>query len=260
MNKTLWKNAKYVNRARYFDYETKMFQRDDVWYYKYGKNKKRAMLSVSTWLKAYNKIKLADIPFQTLEQARIEGQALMFWIEYIFKNKIKNIGDLNYESQKIQEMVFSVVQCLIDNNMKIVAVEKHITNGYWHGYIDLLVKEREEQLFNIIEIKTRTGFEIRETDILQLIAYKKIMNFAGTCWIMVVDKTTRTAQLNRIDTNRKYYLVDEIINTPLKALNMKDYCLPYKTKTGDLELYEEVKNSSLEHLRQCFFGIKKEIS
>lgn len=248
MNKQQWDNSKYLNRAVHYDYEQHMFQRDDIWFYKYGKNKKRPLLSLSSWLKTYNKIKLADIPFQILEQARVEGSALMYWLEYIWKNKIKNIDDLNYESQKIQEMVFSVIQCLIDNNFKIVAIEKHVTNGYWHGYIDLIVKNKL-QLFSLVEIKTRTGFEVRDTDTLQLLVYKKIINFSGSCYVMVVDKTTRTAKLFKQDTLRKYELLSNVVNRPLEALNLKDYAMYMHKKTGNIELYNTVKNSSLDELR-----------
>lgn len=257
MNKQQWENAKYLNRVVHYDYEQHIFQKDDTWYYKYGKNKKRPMLSVSTWLKAYNKIKLDGIPHQTLEVARIEGQALMYWLEFIWKNKIKDISSLNYESQKIQEMVFGVIQCLIDNNLKIVAIEKHITNGFWHGYIDLVVKDKS-QLFSIVEIKTRSGFEVRDTDTLQLLVYKKIINFSGACYVMVVDKITRTAKLFKQDTLRKFELLSNIINRPLEALNMKEYAMYMHSKTGDIELYNLVKNSDLNYLRSNL--VRKEIN
>lgn len=257
MNKEQLKMAKYVNRIAHYDYEQHMFQRDDVWYYKYGKNKKRALLSFSTWLSAYNKIKLDGIPNNTLEIARIEGSALMFWLEYIWKNKIKDISTLNYESQKIQEMVYGAIQCLIDNNFKIVAIEKHITNGYWHGFVDLIVKDKS-QLFHIIEIKTRSGFEVRDTDTLQLLVYKKIMNFSGGCYVMVVDKITRTAKLFKQDTLRKFELLSNVINRPLEALNMKEYAMYMHSKTGDMNLYEIVKNSDLNYLRSNL--LKKEIN
>lgn len=247
MNKQQWENAKYLKRVINYDYEQHMFQSDDVWYYKFGK-KKRPMLSLSTWMKAYNKIKLADIPFQILEQARVEGQALMFWLNYIWKNKIKEIGDLNYESQKIQEMVFGVIQCLIDNKLKIVAIEKHITNGFWHGYIDMVVKDRVG-LHSLVEIKTRTGFEVRDTDTLQLLVYKKIINFSGACYVMVVDKITRTAKLFKQDTLRKFELLSNVINRPLESLNMKEYTMYMHKKSGDIKLYEDVKNYDLSYLR-----------
>lgn len=259
MNKQQWDNAKYLNRVVHYDYESHMFQRDDVWYYKYGKNKKRAMLSFSTWLKAYNKIKLDGIPFQTLEQARIEGQALMFWLDYIWKNKIKDIGNLNYESQKIQEMVFGVIQCLIDNKFKIIAIEKHITNGFWHGYIDMIVKDKVG-LISLIEIKTRSGFEVRDTDTLQLLLYKKIINFVGSCYVMVVDKITRTAKLFKQDTLRKFELLSNVVNRPLEALNMKEYAMYMHKKSGDIELYNTVKNSDLSYLRSNLLSNRKEIN
>lgn len=258
MNKQQWENAKYLKRVINYDYEQHMFQRDDVWYYKFGK-KKRAMLSFSTWLKAYNKIKLADIPFNILEQARIEGQALMYWLNFIWKNKIKDIGNLNYESQKIQEMVFGVIQCLIDNKLKIVAIEKHITNGFWHGYIDMIVKDRVG-LHSLVEIKTRTGFEVRDTDTLQLLVYKKIINFSGACYVMVVDKITRTAKLFKQDTLRKFELLSNVINRPLEALNMKDYAMYMHKKSGDIKLYENVKNYDLDYLRKNLISNTKEIN
>lgn len=257
MNKQQWENAKYLKRVINYDYEQHMFQRDEVWYYKFGK-KKRAMLSLSTWMKAYNKIKLADIPFNILEQARIEGQALMFWLDYIWKNKIKDIGNLNYESQKIQEMVFGVIQCLIDNKLKIVAIEKHITNGFWHGYIDMIVKDRVG-LHSLVEIKTRSGFEVRDTDTLQLLVYKKIINFSGACYVMVVDKITRTAKLFKQDTLRKFELLSNVINRPLEALNMKEYSMYMHKKSGDIKLYEEVKNYDLDYLRKNLINKKEKI-
>lgn len=246
MNKQQWNNTRYLNRVVNYDYEQHMFNKNDVWYYKYGKNKKRVLLSYSTWMSTFNKIKFDGIPTQILETAANDGKAVMFWLEYIYTNRIKDIDKLNYESQKIQEMVFGVIQLLIEKKWRIIAVEKHITNGYWHGYIDLIVKDASS-LIHLIEIKTRTGYELRNTDILQLMVYKKIINSYGDIYVMIIDKITRVPKLNRFDSRKYYELITKIINRPLEAMEMKDYALYLQKKSGDMELYNAVKDMDLSY-------------
>lgn len=159
------------------------------------------LLSVSSVLAPFMKVSMGNIPHNILEIAKVEGIETMKSLEYWFKNKIKDTNNIDFLSEKVKLMFHSVLQCLLDNEMKVQEVEKHITNSYWHSYIDCIVRDKNYNLA-IIEIKTRSNDEIRETDILQVVTYARLIG-ANQAYIMICNKKTMVSKLHKINVYSK---------------------------------------------------------
>lgn len=152
---------------------------------------KTPLLSWSTFSSWTSKLKLATVPNWVVENARNEGIQFMETLQDIYKKQIKNFNDYQWPSDKIKYMILSFIDCLVMNQMKIIDVERHITNGYWHGYVDVIVERKiaNTKHICIIEVKTRSDWTVRETDRLQVGVYGEIMgcNYSH-CYVAIVNK------------------------------------------------------------------------
>lgn len=164
------------------------------------------LLSVSTLLKGLNSVRFAVVPKSILETAQQEGQAVTEWLQYIHENEVRyeQAEQLDYSSEKVKQMVLSVFRYLAANDLRIMYVEKHISNGRIHGFIDLVVMDKKRCLVTLLEIKTRGNNEVYDSDILQLATYGRMLSKEYLpCYILIVNKRTFEVTTKQVKLNAK---------------------------------------------------------
>lgn len=216
------KNAQRMREVLATNFDAFITRKEEGSYF--GSN---LLLSCSKWLKNANDITFSGVPASKLEQARMEGQQLMYWLQYIIDNKITKIDELNYESEVVRLMVYEVVKTLAKHNFKIRAVEKHVSNERWHGFIDLICFNSVEQKYYIFELKTRNESKPRITDGIQLHLYRRIIGGVDKIplILMVVNKKKMETTMWKPDGRTFGSIINKVINEPLKILGKEKYCI-----------------------------------
>lgn len=185
---------------------------------------KTPLLSVSSVLRPIFDIKLATIPSMTLETTRLEGQDLMRQLEHLWKSKNSNIAQYDYMSERVRLMFYALVQCLSENRFKIKYVEKHVTDGKWHGYIDLIVREKANLNNALVEIKTRSDEnDLRDTDIAQIQAYANMIG-ARSCrkYVIIISRKSFKAKLYKVGYHEGARRL-KVINNYLETFGLEKY-------------------------------------
>lgn len=179
------------------DFEKTMKFNGEKWFFG-----SRQLLSFSSFLKPLLDIKLGNIPEHILSETAVEGQDIMKWLEHLHKTKDVKMSDYDFVSERSRLMFYSLIDLLKERNIIIKDVEKHVHNGYWHGYIDMIGYDRERNRYALIEIKTRSNHEIRNTDILQLLTYSSIVGDAYcTKYLITINRKDFSAKLHIINKN-----------------------------------------------------------
>ena len=184
----------------------------------------KPLLSFSSFTNAITKIKLANIPPLILEQKRQVGSDVMKYLKMIIDNKITDLDEISWPNIKTRMIVESIIRTLVENKFKIECVELCITNNYWYGYIDVIFKYKVENstspryLYGVMEIKTRSSFEVRDSDILQTKIYNTILgNSRWRTILLIVNDKTYESKLIEMDWKDKRS--KEVIRTTNKYLN-----------------------------------------
>lgn len=166
----------------------------------YHKDSGRRLLSWSTTISPFVKPIFETIPEHYVEGARVRGQELMTNLERVFKDNITNLNDIAFSETIDKQMLSSLLQSYMKFNIKTAAVEKCFVNdkNMKYGYIDSIVKYRGVYFIN--EIKTRSKFEIRATDLLQLCFYNSITE--GRFHLMLTIVNTKTAEVKHFRVPR----------------------------------------------------------
>lgn len=202
--------ASIIKKILKFDFENIVEKFKDHWKLK-GASK--MLISVSSLLKLANDYKYYPVPNHILENSRNHGLEVMRLLKEIFDNRIEDVNNLlgNYNDKKT---VRAIIDFLIENNFKVLAVEKMITNGSFIGFIDLIVVRRNPKKYNeyfIIEIKCRNSHEPTLQDKMQCSFYSKML-WTVPVYLLIIDKD------NKISFTRIKNRCNESGDTALKWL------------------------------------------
>lgn len=136
------------------------------------KKKNQPLLSPSTLCHTISKFNMAKVPDFILETRREIGSNIMENLEYMFKNKIYDTSMLN-TNERDRKMINYLVDWLMENKIKVLSVEKFITNGVFCGFVDIIVSWNG--VVCALELKCRNKHEVRFTDMVQSIIYSKLL-------------------------------------------------------------------------------------
>lgn len=176
----IWKTK--LRKVAKFDYLSLVEKKAD--HYRM-KNKSAMLISPSMLLSTVNKIDYDGLNNSFgLMEARAHGTEIMRILKEIFDMRITDINAVS-GSVNDKKSASAIIEFLIENEIKVWAVEKFITNGFFCGFVDLLV------VWNgipcIFEIKSRQEHEITEKDLFQVEIYSRIL--ARTpCYILTIDR------------------------------------------------------------------------
>lgn len=187
---------------------------------------KTPLLSFSTFTSWVKKLEMWDIPDIHLENARATGILFMETLEDVF-NKKPNFKTYDWPSSQIKYMVLSFLDTLAINKLKIIDVERHITDGRWHGYIDVVVKHTRTQQVGFIEVKTRATDKVNILDKLQVATYAYTVGGVNLscCYVAVINKKTFKTSIYKASRALKSI---NVINKFLVALDKEEYKLNQK--------------------------------
>lgn len=146
------------------------------------KKKNRPLLSPSTLCYTISKYNMCKIPDFILEPRRELGSNLMENLKHMFENKIYDTSNININDRD-RNMLNHLVDWLMENKIRILAVEKFITNGVFCGFMDVVVSWNS--VVCILEIKCRNKQDIRFTDIVQSVIYSRMLSVP--CYIVMID-------------------------------------------------------------------------
>lgn len=207
----------------------------------YGKRTKKRLMSVSGFSNYLNNFKFEGIPHWILDNAKEFGSQVMTSMGLILdnKDKIKTYGDLDDYcfTQDVADCCKEILRTLTAQDLRLKAVDKWVTNGYWEGVIDFIVREKTNQTresnVRLIEFKTRNSDELRETDILQIAIYKclvepfKLSNRSTTrttpIEVWVYNKKTKKITTYKIGKKFESYILK--LNNWLVMYGLKEYKL-----------------------------------
>lgn len=200
----------------------------------------KPLLSFSTFTSWIKKLDLWKIPENTLENARNVGTLFMETLQDIWKTK-PDFKKYNWPTEQIRFMVLSFLDNLAINRLKIIDVERHITNGHWHGYIDVVCKNLKTQQVCFVEIKTRSTDKVEILDKLQVLTYGKICGGlnASQCYVAVVNKKTFKTSLYKA---REMYKTLSIVNKFLVCIGKEEYKLDKKIVNNYEKSFKQKKD------------------
>lgn len=215
-------NNKIMKEVLKTDYE-KLMTFDGV---KYFMNKK-PLLSWSTSNKGLSEMIYYTIPKETMMLVQDEGKAIMYYLEMVANKEVKDLKQIDFMSEKVKKMFYALMQCFIDNELTLLAVEKHVANEYWHGYIDCIVRQANG-LVSIVEIKTRSNYDVRKTDLMQLMVYNSIISSKNLSKLLIiVNRKTFGAEVFQIN-HRECKSYASKLNAWLEVLGLDKYKLAIK--------------------------------
>lgn len=185
-----------------------------------GSTKK--LISPSSILKPFREWKFFGIPSNTLEQRRNDGSVLMRYLEEIFITKNTNINALPITAKQKKDL-HNLFQFFIEHNIKLVAVEKPITNGIVYGIVDCIVKKDTD--YYVMEIKLRNNLKIENTDRFQASVYANLLEIPalvvcladnGQIAMEEIKKTTFSKHLKSISDIYKTFGIELEFKQKLK--------------------------------------------
>lgn len=190
----------------------------------YNTRSKCVLLSPTRFLKTWTDILIFKIPKQQLEIASTIGKQVMLCLEEAFNKQIKDLDKINYLSEQIKEMFFSLMQFFIDNKWKIKAVEKHICNDTWHCFVDCIIRD-EFSILNFVEIKTRGNNDLRLTDKLQLAMNMCIAGENVRCgYVLIINKNNYKITKHKV-LIKDVKLLLTYMNSWFRAMKLEKYML-----------------------------------
>lgn len=227
----------------------------------YGKRTKKRLMSVSGFSRYLTEFKLDNIPHWILDNAKEFGSQVMTSMGLILDSKdhIKTFGDVDdyCYTQEVADCCKEVLRTLSEKNYRLKAVDKWVTNGYWEGVIDFVVRDKiskhRQTMVRLIEFKTRNSDELRWTDVFQLSIYKALVE----PFKLASRKTSKTTPIEVWIYNKKtkkitIYEIGVEFQQNIKWLNqMLDF---YDLKEYKLDPHPTPL--SLEEM-ETHYGIKK---
>lgn len=149
------------------------------------KNKSQMLISPSMLLSAVNKLDYDGFGTNAnLAVAREHGSEIMRILKEIFDYRITDINQIA-GSVNDKKSASAIIDFLIENEIKVWAVEKFITNGYFCGFVDLIVCWNGIPC--IFEIKSRNEHIVTEKDKFQVEFYSRILARFPT-YILTIDR------------------------------------------------------------------------
>lgn len=156
-------------------------EKRDNGYFLIGKNK--MLVSPSMLNYQMSRKALSKIPNHILEQRRSIGINLMENIKTVFENKIYDTTTLEM-NETDRKYLNNFLDWLVANQIKVLAVEKFITNGEICGIVDMIVMWNK--CICVLEIKTRNSRDVRFTDVSQSTIYYQMLK-CPTYLVMIDD-------------------------------------------------------------------------
>lgn len=228
----------------------------------YHKRTKQRLMSFSGFSNYLNNYIFDKIPKFVLDNAKEFGSQVMSTMGLLLANKenVKLLDDVNAYalSSDVADCCKEILHTLKTRKLHLRAVDKWVTNGYWKGIIDFIVKtsvltKRTDGIPILIEFKTRNSDEVKWTDYLQLSIYKTIVepfkitsreDISTPAEIWVYNKKTKRVTTYKMDYNT-YRDCLKILNQLLDLYGLDKYKLSLKRQYyTDEEL-------------ETFYGIKK---
>lgn len=213
----------------------------------YGKNTKKRLMSVSGFSNYLNQFVFDGIPRFALDNAKEFGSQVMNVMSVILANKenIKLLEDVNNYalSQEVADCCKEILHTLSERKFRLKAVDKWVTNGYWKGIVDFIVKNttfnnRTDTIPMLIEFKTRSSSEAKPSDFLQLSIYKSLIEpFKLTsredvtipAEVWVYNKKTKRIKTYKL-TYKAYKKNLKLINEVLDTYGLENYKFNLKTQ------------------------------
>lgn len=142
------------------------------------------LLSASFITKSLTEYGLYAIPANILEHKKLQGSQVMDMLEEMFNNKDSNVDNYFY-SENIKLRVQALIDFFIANKVKIMFVEKFITDSKWCGFIDIIGKCQGQWV--LYEIKCRNDTTLKNSDKLQVGIYRKMLHNIKSFVLVVND-------------------------------------------------------------------------
>lgn len=174
---------------------------------RYFNDKNELLLSFSSATKPFTEGDIISIPKDILEGATNYGKELMWYLEHLFYG---TKFDIQWD-KNVKLGVRSILRRIVRHKYNVVAIEKHIYNDIWHGYLDIETDKK------IIEIKTRTHNKCELKTLIQCEIYKKITNKPYEIWHL----NRKTFEIKRVFPTRKQKQQARTIIKYLEYINEK---------------------------------------
>lgn len=191
---------KNLRKILNFDFLS-IVEKRDTGYFLIGKNE--LLVSPSMLNYQLSRKVLAKIPMHILEQRRAIGSNLMENIKTVFENKIYDTTTLEM-SEIDRKYLNNLLDWLVENQIKVLAVEKFITNGEICGIVDMIVMWNK--CICALEIKTRNKKDIRFTDITQATIYYQMLRCPT--YVVMIDDLGQVETV-RISATKRYEYYNE---------------------------------------------------
>lgn len=220
----------------------------------YGKRTKKRLMSVSGFNRYLTEFKLDNIPHWILDNAKEFGSQVMTSMGLIFENKkqvkvFSDVDDYCY-TQEVADCCKEILRTLSEKGYRLKAVDKWVTNGYWEGVIDFIVREKsdssKEAMVRIIEFKTRNSDELRWTDIFQVSIYKcliepfklssRLTSRTTPIEVWIYNKKTKKITIYKIGKNFQQHI--KWLNNLLGLYGLDEYKLNPHPEAISLEELE----------------------
>lgn len=171
----------YLQRIIEFDF-LKMVDKKETGYFYKGKN--NLLVSPTSLCHTISRHTLAKIPEHILLERKEIGLNLMANLKMMFDNKIYDVSDMPI-NQRDRTMIYNLMDWLQQEKIKVLAVEKFITNGTFCGFVDMIAKWNN--CICVFEIKCRNNKEVRLTDVVQSTIYSHMLKKVPTYIVLLAD-------------------------------------------------------------------------
>lgn len=228
--KTSWKNSKIVSIIKQ-DFERMVDKKDNGIFFC-----NELLLSPTRLTKTFSEIDMINIPENILNTRKEIGANLMTNLKTMFDNKTYNTNDLLI-NQRDRTYLNNLIDFFLDNKIRIMAVEKFITNGVFCGYVDVIAKWNSVVVG--FEIKCRNSNEIRFQDVVQTTIYKRMLHNIDFYIVLLNDNGTVT--FYRAPAQRKYEQYTKL-EKMLKFYCEMGYLSNTKIEPIDIGVDDEVKD------------------
>lgn len=203
---TLMSKELIKKRVR-FDY-MKLIERVEGGHRMIGGSKK--LFSPNSILKPFKEHLFWGIPKEKLEQRRQDGTILMEYLEKIFASKDTNINSFPITVKQKKDL-HNLFNWFIKNNVKLLAIEKPITNGIVYGIIDCIAILDGE--YCILEIKLRNNLQVNNLDRFQASIYAYLMEIPAYVLCLADNGDIRFEKIYKQTCHKEMKKIIEIYKT-----------------------------------------------
>lgn len=196
----------YVKKLIAFDFK-QLIEKVENGHKMIGGSKK--LISPSSVLKSFRDCKFFGIPSNILEQRRQDGSVLMESLEKVFFQKEFNIDDFPITTKQKKDL-YNLFNYFIKNEIKVLAVEKPITNGIMYGIIDCVV--RYQKNYYVMEIKLRNNLKVENADRFQAKCYSYMMGIPALILCLADNGDVHMEELKKADFSQEMKKVKDLYN------------------------------------------------